>query len=136
MALTANRDVDRYVDQDVRSFAVAAGSHIRKGSFVGLSSGYARALQAGDVCVGIAYEEADNTSGSAGDVSVRVFTQGDFQHALTGAAVTNIGDPVYASADDTVTFTSTDNSFVGVCVGLPKANTIVLRLNPWNAAAS
>lgn len=136
MALTANRDVDRYVDQDVRSFAVAASTHIYKGSLVGLSSGYARPLEAGDTCVGIAYEEADNTAGSAGDVSIRVCTQGDFQHTLAGAAVTNIGDAVYASADDTLTFTSTDNSFVGVCAGLPKANTIVLRLNPWHAAAS
>ncbi len=136
MALSENREVDRYVDQELRSFKVAASAHVYKGGLVGLSSGYARALTAGDVCVGIAYEEADNSSGSAGDVSVRVYTQGDFQHALSSAALTNIGDAVYASADDTLTFTSTDNSLVGVCMDVPEADTIILRLNPFNAVAS
>ena len=136
MALSENREVDRYVDQELRSLKVAASAHVYKGGFVGLSSGYARALAAGDVCVGIAYEEADNASGSAGDVSVRVYTLGDFQHALSGAALTNIGDAVYASADDTLTFTSTDNSLVGICLDVPETNTIILRLNPFNAVAS
>jgi hypothetical protein len=135
MALSANRDVDRYVDQELRSFKVAAGAHIYKGGFVGLNSGYARALSAGDQCVGIAYEEANNASGAAGAISVRVYTQGDFLHTLTGAAVTNIGDAVYASADDTLTFTSTNNSLVGVCVDVPEANKIILRLNPFNSVA-
>lgn len=136
MALSANRDVDRYVDQELRSFRVAASAHIYKGGFVGLTSGYARALTAGDPCVGIAYEEADNASGSNGDISVRVYTLGDFLHALSSAALTNIGDAVYASADDTLTFTATSNSFVGVCIDVPETNKIILRLNPFNAAAT
>jgi predicted RecA/RadA family phage recombinase len=136
MALSANRDVDRYVDQELRSFKVAASAQIYKGGFVGLSSGYARALTAGDQCVGIAYEEADNSSGSAGDISVRVFTLGDFLHALSSAALTNIGDAVYASADDTLTFTATSNSLVGICIDVPETDKVILRLNPWNAVAS
>ncbi len=136
MALSTNREVDRYVDQELRSFKVAAGAHVYKGGIVGLSGGYARALTAGDQCVGIAYEEADNSSGSNGDVSVRVFTLGDFLCDLTGAALTNIGDAVYASADDTLTFTSTDNSLVGVCVDVPEADKIILRLSQFNSVAS
>ncbi|MBN1344511.1 MAG: hypothetical protein JXQ73_17610 [Phycisphaerae bacterium] len=135
MALTANRDVDRYVDQELRSFKLAAGAHVFKGGLVGLSGGYARALAAGDQCVGIAHEEADNSSGSAGAVAGRVYTQGDFLHALSGAAVTNIGDPVYASADDTLTLTASGNSLVGVCVDAPESGKIILRLNPFNAVA-
>jgi len=136
MALSANREVDRYVDQELRSFQVAASTHIYKGGFVGLSSGYARALNADDQCVGIAYEEADNSSGSAGDITVRVYTQGDFLHTLSGAALTNIGDAVYASADDTLTFTSTDNSLVGVCMDVPETNKIILRVNPFNSVTA
>jgi len=135
MALSANRDVDRYVDQALRSFKVAAGTRIYKGGFVGLSSGYARALNAGDQCVGIAYEEANNASGAAGAIGVRVYTEGDFLHALTGAALTNIGDAVYASADDTLTFTATSNSLVGICMDVPESNKIILRLNPFNTVA-
>jgi hypothetical protein len=130
MALTANRELDRYVDQELRRYGVAASAHVFKGGFVGLNaSGYARALTAGDRCLGIAYEEADNTSGSNGDATVRVFTLGDFQHTLTGAAVTDIGKPVYASDDATLTLTGANNSFVGWVVDRPAANTVVVRLN-------
>jgi len=128
MALTANREVDRYVDQELRSWPVAASEHIYKGAFVGLSSGYARALQAGDPFIGITYEEIDNSSGSNGDESVRTFTQGDFEHALSGAAVANNRVAIYASDDETLTTTSTDNSLVGYQMGVPASNKIVLRL--------
>lgn len=136
MALSANRQVDHYVDQELRSFQVAASAHVYKGAFVGLDSGYARGLNAADQCVGVAYEESDNSSGSAGDVTVRVHTQGDFLHTLSGAALTNIGDAVYASADDTLTFTATSNSLVGFCMDVPETNKIILRLSPFDTVAS
>jgi len=135
MALTANRDVDHYIDQELRSFKLAASTHVFKGGFVGLTAGgYARPLTAGDEFVGIAYEEADNGAGSDGDVSVRVYTLGDFGHALSGAAITNLGAAVYASADDTLTFTSAGNSYVGVVVDAPSAGQIILRIDPFRPA--
>ena len=64
MALAENREVDHYVDQELRSYQVAAGKHVYRGALVGLaSSGYAEPLVAGRPCVGIAYEEADNANG-------------------------------------------------------------------------
>ncbi len=137
MALSTNREVDRYVDQELRSYPVAQSAHIYKGGFVGLNaSGYARALAASDPAVGLAYEEADNSGGSDGDKAVRVFTQGDFLHALSGAAKTNIGDAVYASADDTLTFTATGNSLVGVCVDVPESGKVILRIEPYHTVAT
>ena len=131
MALSVNREVDRYVDQELRSYPVAGSEQVFKGGFVGLdSNGYARALVASDRCVGLAYEEGDNASGSDGDVSVRVFTLGDFGHALSGASLTDIGSAVYASADDTLTLTSAGNSYVGHVQDSPAANEIILRLRP------
>lgn len=135
MALSANRDIDHYVDQELRSFQVAASEHIYKGAFVGLSSGgYAQALTAGDLFVGVAYEEADNSSGSAGDILMRVYTLGDFGHALSGAAISNLGDAVYASADDSLTFTSTSNSYVGHAMDVPSSGKIILRLETFTSA--
>ncbi len=131
MALTANQDVDHYVDQELRSLQVAAAAHIYKGGLVGVTTGgYAQPLIAGDAFAGIAYEEIDNTSGAAGDVSVRVYTQGDFGVTLAGAAVTDIGRPVFGSADDTFTFTGAANSFVGVVQDFISANTIIVRIDP------
>lgn len=128
MALTSNREVDRYVDQELRTLPVKGGAKIFKGAFVGLSGGCARGLVAGDAFAGIAYEEADNTSGDDGDLDVRVFTMGDFEHALGGADVANNLAPIYASDDETITITPTDNSLVGRQMGVPAAGRIVLRI--------
>ena len=131
MALTVNVDVDHYIDQELRSFQVAASKHIYKGALVGLSSGgYAQPLTAGDRFAGVAYEEMDNSTGSAGDLNVRVYTLGDFGMTLTGATVADIGRPVFASADDTLTFVGAANSYVGVVQDRVAANEIILRIDP------
>jgi len=131
MALTKNRDVDHYVDQELRTLQVGAAKRIFKGGFVGLSSaGYAQPLVAGDPFAGIAYEEADNTSGAAGAMSVRVYTLGDFGHTLSGATVAHVGRPVFASADDTLTFTAAGNSYVGIVQDVPASNEVIVRIDP------
>jgi len=136
MALTANREVNRYVDQELRSYPVKGSTHIYKGSLVGLdANGYTRPLSAGDQAVGLAYEEMNNSTATDGKVDIRVFTQGDFVHALQGAARSNIGDAVYASDEETLTFTSTNNSLVGVVVDCPASNEIILRLSPYYVVA-
>ncbi len=131
MPLTANRDVDHYVDQELRTVAVAAAARIFKGGFVGLNSGgYARPLVAGDSFVGIAFEEKDNTAGANGAMAVRVYTQGDFGHAVTGATVAMIGRPVFANADNVLTFEGAAASHVGIVQDVPAANQIILRIDP------
>ncbi|MFQ5494200.1 MAG: hypothetical protein ACE5EX_02365 [Phycisphaerae bacterium] len=131
MPLTANQQVDHYVDQELRSFRVAAAAHVFKGGLVGLTTGgYARPLSAGDPLAGVAYEEIDNTTGADGDLSVRVFTLGDFRMTLSGAAVADLGRPVFASADDTLTFTAAGNSFVGRVQDLVTTGDIILRIDP------
>ncbi len=128
MALTANRDVDRYVDQELRSLPVKGGSHVFRGAFVGLNGGHARPLAAGDAFAGIAYEEVDNTSGADGAAMVRVFTIGDFEHELASASRANNRSPVFASDDGTLTPTSGGNSFVGHQLDVVATNRIVLRI--------
>ncbi len=136
MALTANRDVDHFVDQEIRRYPLAAGAEVFKGGFVGLNSAkYARALAAGDKCVGLAYEAVDNGDGADGERCVRVYTQGDFLMPLAGAGRTDIGKAVYASDDATLTFTATGNSLVGVCVDSPVAGQIILRVDTYHVVA-
>ena len=135
MALTASREVDHYVDQQLRTVKVKGSTTVYKGAFVGLDSGgFARGLNAADPFVGIAFEEADNSAGADGAKTLRVYTLGDFDHALSGAAQANVGDAVYASDDETLTFTATSNSYVGVCVDVPSSGNIILRLRPFAAA--
>jgi len=130
MALTVNRNVDHYIDQELRSFAVGAAKRVFRGGFVGLAAtGYAQPLVAGDSFAGLAYEEADNSAGAAGAKSVRVYTQGDFHLTLAGATIAHIGRPVFASADDTLTFTANGNSYAGFVQDVPASGEIILRLD-------
>jgi len=130
MSLIANRELDRCVDQELRALPVKAAAHIHKGALVGIDAvtGCARGLVAGDAFAGVAYEEADNSGGADAAVSVRVFTQGDFEHALASAARTNNGTALYASADDTLTLAASGNSEVGRQIDAPTGDRIILRL--------
>jgi len=128
MALSANRELSRYVDEQLRTLPVKAGAHVYKGALVGLNGGYARPLNAGDAFAGIAYEEIDNTDGSDGERMVRVYTQGDFEHTLTGADRADNLAPLFASDDETITTSSAGNSFVGYQLDVPSSNTVVLRI--------
>lgn len=129
-ALTANRQVDRYVDQELRTLPVLGSTKIYGGSLVGLSGGYARPLVAGDAFGGIAYEYIDNSSGSSGDKVIRVYMLGDFEHALGSANVSYNGKAVYASDESTLTYTATGNSLVGFQVGKTTTGKIALRIQP------
>jgi len=128
-ALTANREVGRYVDQELRSFSLGAGVHIYKGGYVGVDpAGYAKAFVPGDVCVGIAYEEIDNSGGAAGDKAVRVYVQGDFELTVTGATLKDVGKAVYATDDATSAFSGHPDAFIGRVVNRTATNTVVVRL--------
>ncbi len=131
MALAANRELNRFVDQELRSYPVAASSHIHKGALVGIAraSGGVRPLEAQDVFAGIAYEEADNSSGESGDIAVRVYTQGDFLLPVTGVAAALAGAPVYA-ADDEQGLMSTEagGSLCGVLLAAAGGELGVVRL--------
>ncbi len=127
MALSANRTM-QYKQRtdprgDVVQLPVAASTKIYSGGLVGmLSTGYvqpyagstvATALTGFDRLVGVALEAVDNSAGSAGDLTVDVLTSGCFYHAVSGLAITDVGAPVYASADGTLTKVALGNAFVG-----------------------
>ncbi len=128
MALSANRELNRYVDQELRTMPVKASTHIHKGALVGLNGGHARPLVAGDSFAGVAYDEVDNSGGSDGERMVRVYTQGDFEHALASASRANNLTAIYASDDEMLTTSSEATSFVGYQVDVTAVNTIVLRI--------
>ena len=131
MALTANREVDHYIDQELRSYPVAESAHVYKGALVGITSdGFARGLIAGDSFAGIAYEETNNDSGSDGDLSVRVYTLGDFGLSLAGATAADVGRPVFASGDDTLSIVGAANSYVGIIENVVSSGQIILRIDP------
>ncbi len=134
MALSADRDVQFYVSQELVELPVADNVKIYKGALVGRdrSTGYARPLTAGDDFLGVAYRLADNTGAghTAGGINVRLHQMVDVVHALSGVTVSEIGKDVYASADDTLTLTPTGNSRVGRIVAVETSNTARVRCQP------
>ena len=99
---------------------------IYKGSIVisdtSANDGYVRALTTGtadaaDIFVGIAIEEKSILSSeSDGDRVVTVAINGHWGFAVGSLAITDLGAPAYASDDDTITTTSSNNQWVGFIV--------------------
>jgi len=112
MALSENT-IRAYSLGDKNQLPVKATSVIYLGSAVGMASGYARALVAGDKFAGFALEK--KTGGATdGLITVEVQAEGIIQVAVSSAAVDDIGKRVYASDDGTFTYTQSTNSPVGI----------------------
>jgi hypothetical protein len=111
-ALTADT-TRNYEDGIYGDKPVKASSTIYRGDAVGMTSGYARQLVAGDVFAGFATAKAVGTAADGG-VNVNVIRAGFIQLAVGSLAVTDIGKAVYASDSNTFTLTQSTNSRVGV----------------------
>ena len=78
------------------------------GAAVGLNAaGDARPLTIGDLFVGFAQNEADNTSGAAAAIDVQVRHRGVVELTVAGATKDDAGAAVYAEDDGTFVLTST-----------------------------
>jgi len=89
------------------------------------------AAEVGAVFAGVAYEDEDNSAGSAGDEDVKIIKEGVF--LLEGAAFTqtDVGQLVYASDDQTVSTTQAANEQqVGRIEALESATLIWVDIKP------
>lgn len=100
---------------DINEFPVIASDIIYKGAAVGIvtASGHARPLTSADAFVGFAESKADNSSGSAADINVRVLKKGAQKLSVTGGVITDVGLPVYAQDDNAFSFIKTSGVFIG-----------------------
>ncbi len=129
MTLSANANVDRLIDQELREFEVAAAAHVYRGALLGLSvAGYVKPFIPGDEFAGIAYAESDNSSGADAAKKVKVAVQTDFVFTLTSVSPKHAGLAVYATADNAVSLTGHPDAFVGRVVHKYEANKAVIRM--------
>lgn len=110
--------VDTPRDMEVgerNEFPVIASDIIYEGAAVGLvtASGHARPLTSADRFVGFAEDKADNSAGAAAAINVRVIKKGAVKLAVTGAVITDVGQPVYAQDDNAFSFLKTSGVFIG-----------------------
>jgi len=128
-ALSANTDIGHMTAKELREFPVAAAEHIYRGGFVGVDpGGYSKAFVPGDLLVGIAYEEVDNSAGAAAADKSRVYADGDFVIPISGVALTDVGKPVFATDDGAGLLTGHTDAFIGTILHYYASGEAVVRL--------
>lgn len=100
---------------DVNEIPIIAADILYEGSAIGVvdASGHIRPLVAGDRFVGFQERKVDNSAGAAAAKNGRLISRGSIQLSVTGAVITDVGQPVYATDDNTFTFIPTSASFIG-----------------------
>lgn len=122
-------------------FPVIASDIIYEGAAVGIvaATGHAQPLTAADKFGGFAVAKADNSAGTAAAINVEVVKKGEIELAVTGAVITDVGNPVYATDDDTFTLSPVGGVFVGFVKRFVSSAVAVVEFNagvlvdPWAA---
>lgn len=129
MTTLAANSVRKRETGDLNHIPVIASDIIYEGAAVGIvtASGHARPLQAGDQFAGFAVAKADNSSGSAADINVEVTRRGSIQLSVSGAVITDVGQPVYATDDDTFVFLPTGAVFIGFVKRFVSAGVVIVE---------
>jgi hypothetical protein len=97
---------------------LVASTQIYEGGAVGIvkATGLARPLTSVDRFGGFAEQRVDSTAGADfrwSGTAVRVIDEGQVQLPVTGATITDVGLPVYATDDDTFALTPVGGVFIG-----------------------
>ena len=113
---------------------VIASDIIYEGAAVGIvdATGHARPLNAADRFAGFAEAKADNSAGAAAAINVRTVESGKVQLAVTGAVITDLGQPVYATDDDTFGFSPVAGAFIGFIHRFVSAGVAVVAFDALN----
>lgn len=121
-----------YVVGDRAGYPVIASDIIYEGAAVGLvdATGHARPLNAADRFVGFAEAKADNSAGAAAAIAVRTVREGSAVLAVSGAVITDVGLPVYASDDDTFTLNPASGAFIGLVRAFVSAGVAEVEFGP------
>lgn len=103
MAVTSNQLIKRR-DGNKVAYPVAASQHIRQGTLVFGAGGYATGVtgSGANVFLGVAIHEADNSTGSAGDIKVEVWRCGEFELVGSGFTVADAGKEAFATDNYTI----------------------------------
>lgn len=113
---------------------VIAADILYEGAAVGLvpATGLARPLAASDKFAGFAEQKADNSSGAASAIRVEVIESGKIQLSVSGAVITDVGQPVYATDDDTFVFSPVDGVYIGKVHRFVSSGVVVVAFDATN----
>ena len=133
--LAANKPRD-YEGGRRNTLPVIASDIIYEGAAVGLvlASGHAQPLAAANAFAGFAEAKADNSAGAAAALNVDVIESGKIVLPVTGAVVTDQvrGLPVYATDDDTFSFSPVGGVFIGFAKRFISAGYMLVEFDALN----
>ncbi|MHC4617217.1 MAG: hypothetical protein ACYTEQ_05630 [Planctomycetota bacterium] len=113
------------------SVPIIASDTVYEGAMVGENgAGYGRPLTAGDRFLGHAVEKVDNESGAAGAKNIKLRSGRYRLEVALAGAITDVGQPVYASDDAVLTFSAPGNSYVGVVTRYVSASKLEVEFRP------
>jgi hypothetical protein len=100
---------------EINEIPMIAADIIYEGAAVGIvkASGHARPLTSVDAFAGFAEQQVDNSAGAAAAKNIRVVSKGVVKLSVSGAVITDVGQPVYATDDDTFVFLPTGGVYIG-----------------------
>jgi len=127
-----NTDTNRVFEtpNDTNAIPVAAAAKIFQGALIGrTAAGYGRPLKAGDVAMGFAKDPIDNTNGMDGEKTCELKAKGKVSLFISGLALGDVGQKVYASDDNTFTLAAEGNSFVGFVARFEKADYAIVAFD-------
>jgi hypothetical protein len=136
LAVDKSRDL---VLGDINEIPVIATDIIYEGAAVGIvkASGHARPLTSVDAFAGFAQRQCDNSTGSAAAKNVKVISAGKVVLSVSGAVITDIGQPVYATDDDTFAFTPVGGVYIGKVIRFVSSGVVevqydvITNVDPW-----
>jgi hypothetical protein len=138
-AVTANQAIARR-GPETSWIPAAASINFYEGTLVyENTAGYATDIINGgaNFFVGVAKAQQDNSSGSAGDLNVETWAEGEFIMNYSGtAAQTVVGVKAYGVNNNEVNITSSSQSFVGVITEFISASKVRVRISAWRGAAT
>ncbi len=129
---TLSADSARIIEVgDRNEFPVIAADIIYEGAAVGLvlGSGHARPLTSVDLFAGFAEKQVDNSAGAAAALNVRTIKSGAVQLSVTGAVITDVGQPVYAQDDNAFSFLKASGVFIGFIRRYVSAGVAIVEFN-------
>lgn len=128
MATLAANTLRSSIMGDQGEFPVIASDIIYQGAAVGLvsSTGLARPLAAGDRFAGFAIGKADNSAGAASAINVNTQMRGKISLSVAGAVITDVGNPVYATDDNTFVFSPVGGVFVGYVTRFVSSGVVIV----------
>jgi hypothetical protein len=121
---------------DLNDYPMIAADILFEGAAVGLvdASGHARPLTSVDKFAGFCVRKEDNSLGIAAQRNARVRSRGRIVLPVTGAVITDIGQPVYALDDNDFTFSPVGSVFIGKVARFVSAAVVDVEFDAVNMA--